>query len=242
MPSDPSKSKPKSKKRSKDSSLSDGAKRRKVSLACVYCRRSHMTCDEERPCQRCVRRGIGHLCHDRPHEHAGQAGAATAASATAEAPAAPLARAGNNSDSPAPLTTSASPDPPSTVPVPPTAPPAAWGMLNHAMGFAPPAQWGAVPPPPGGTAPNPASAGPRPWAYPPTGLPQPTAPSAPAPPGRTPSWFGLPPGQQQWEASAPEGNANEYQMLRYVPAPSCSFHFLTPFSPVFVLFCFFSLL
>jgi len=30
-------------------------KRRKVNHACLYCRRSHMTCDEGRPCQRwCV--------------------------------------------------------------------------------------------------------------------------------------------------------------------------------------------
>ncbi|RKP10511.1 hypothetical protein THASP1DRAFT_34097 [Thamnocephalis sphaerospora] len=42
----------------------NGQKRRKVSHACVYCRRSHMTCDEGRPCQRCIKRNIGHLCHD----------------------------------------------------------------------------------------------------------------------------------------------------------------------------------
>ena len=29
-----------------------GVKRRKVNHACLYCRRSHMTCDEGRPCQR----------------------------------------------------------------------------------------------------------------------------------------------------------------------------------------------
>lgn len=40
------------------------AKRRKVNHACLYCRRSHMTCDEGRPCQRCIKREIGHLCHD----------------------------------------------------------------------------------------------------------------------------------------------------------------------------------
>ncbi|ONH72558.1 Regulator of drug sensitivity 2 [Pichia kudriavzevii] len=39
-------------------------KRRKVVSACVYCRRSHMNCDESRPCKRCVKRNIGHLCHD----------------------------------------------------------------------------------------------------------------------------------------------------------------------------------
>ncbi|KAF8460260.1 hypothetical protein BDZ91DRAFT_798971 [Kalaharituber pfeilii] len=43
-------------------------KRRKVNHACVYCRRSHMTCDEERPCGRCLKRNIGHLCHDEPRE------------------------------------------------------------------------------------------------------------------------------------------------------------------------------
>ncbi|KDN34501.1 hypothetical protein RSAG8_12403, partial [Rhizoctonia solani AG-8 WAC10335] len=41
-----------------------GQKRRKVNHACLYCRRSHMTCDEGRPCQRCIKRDIGHLCHD----------------------------------------------------------------------------------------------------------------------------------------------------------------------------------
>ncbi|KAL8336003.1 hypothetical protein RB601_000036 [Gaeumannomyces tritici] len=44
-------------------------KRRKVNHACVYCRRSHMTCDLERPCTRCIKRNIGHLCHDEPREH-----------------------------------------------------------------------------------------------------------------------------------------------------------------------------
>ncbi|KAJ3165958.1 hypothetical protein HDU88_003833 [Geranomyces variabilis] len=38
--------------------------RRKVSHACLYCRRSHMTCDDGRPCQRCIKRKIAHLCHD----------------------------------------------------------------------------------------------------------------------------------------------------------------------------------
>ncbi|KAH4225709.1 hypothetical protein HBI06_111150 [Parastagonospora nodorum] len=43
-------------------------KRRKVNHACIYCRRSHMTCDLDRPCTRCVKRNIGHLCHDEPRE------------------------------------------------------------------------------------------------------------------------------------------------------------------------------
>ena len=41
-----------------------GKKRRKVSTACVFCRRSHMMCDDQRPCKRCCHRGIGHLCAD----------------------------------------------------------------------------------------------------------------------------------------------------------------------------------
>ncbi|KAI4600467.1 hypothetical protein KJ359_000822 [Pestalotiopsis sp. 9143b] len=43
-------------------------KRRKVNHACVYCRRSHMTCDLERPCTRCIKRNIAHLCHDEPRD------------------------------------------------------------------------------------------------------------------------------------------------------------------------------
>lgn len=35
-----------------DGKKKKGAKRRKVNHACLYCRRSHMTCDEGRPCQR----------------------------------------------------------------------------------------------------------------------------------------------------------------------------------------------
>ncbi|KAJ1972217.1 Transcription factor [Dimargaris xerosporica] len=42
------------------------SKRKKVVQACVYCRRSHMTCDEGRPCQRCIKRHISHKCHDEP--------------------------------------------------------------------------------------------------------------------------------------------------------------------------------
>ena len=41
-------------------------RKKKVEIACVYCRRSHMICDNSRPCQRCIKRGIGHLCYDEP--------------------------------------------------------------------------------------------------------------------------------------------------------------------------------
>ncbi|CCT61743.1 related to transcription factors [Fusarium fujikuroi IMI 58289] len=35
---------------------------RRFIIACVYCRRS------ERPCTRCIKRNIGHLCHDEPRD------------------------------------------------------------------------------------------------------------------------------------------------------------------------------
>ncbi|CCG80607.1 putative Zn cluster transcription factor Rds2 [Taphrina deformans PYCC 5710] len=51
-----------------DGKAPGSSKRKKVNHACVYCRRSHMTCDSGRPCIRCVKRSIGHLCHDEVKE------------------------------------------------------------------------------------------------------------------------------------------------------------------------------
>ncbi|PWY98960.1 hypothetical protein BCV70DRAFT_121574 [Testicularia cyperi] len=44
----------------------DGKKesRKKVKKACIFCKRSHMPCEEARPCKRCVKRGIPELCRD----------------------------------------------------------------------------------------------------------------------------------------------------------------------------------
>lgn len=39
-------------------------KRKRVARACMSCQKSHMSCGDERPCNRCVDRGIGHLCCD----------------------------------------------------------------------------------------------------------------------------------------------------------------------------------
>ncbi|SSD59343.1 related to Regulator of drug sensitivity 2 [Saccharomycodes ludwigii] len=39
-------------------------RKRKTGVACLYCRRSHVLCNDERPCARCIKRGIQHLCHD----------------------------------------------------------------------------------------------------------------------------------------------------------------------------------
>ncbi|KAM0789461.1 hypothetical protein ACM66B_000283 [Microbotryomycetes sp. NB124-2] len=43
-------------------------RRSKVAEACKFCRRSHMSCDAGRPCSRCIKRDIAHLCRDEPLE------------------------------------------------------------------------------------------------------------------------------------------------------------------------------
>lgn len=40
--------------------------RKKVKRACIFCKRSHMPCDVSRPCKRCIKRKIAHLCKDEP--------------------------------------------------------------------------------------------------------------------------------------------------------------------------------
>ncbi|KAG8864637.1 Transcriptional regulator of nonfermentable carbon utilization [Tulasnella sp. 330] len=37
-------------------------KKKKASRACIHCQKAHLTCDDTRPCQRCVKRGIGDTC------------------------------------------------------------------------------------------------------------------------------------------------------------------------------------
>ncbi len=54
--------------------------RKKVKKACVFCKRSHMLCEEVRPCRRCVKRGVSHLCRD--HEPAGPAGTPSTSAST----------------------------------------------------------------------------------------------------------------------------------------------------------------
>lgn len=41
-------------------------KKRQVSLACSNCRASKTACTDERPCKRCVKKGIGKTCVDAP--------------------------------------------------------------------------------------------------------------------------------------------------------------------------------
>ncbi|KAK3314620.1 meiosis protein SPO22/ZIP4 like-domain-containing protein [Apodospora peruviana] len=65
-----------------DAHKTPSKKRRKVNHACLYCRRSHMTCDLERPCTRCVKRNIGHLCHDEPRDQDSRKSKSVAAPST----------------------------------------------------------------------------------------------------------------------------------------------------------------
>ncbi|KAF3480321.1 transcription factor [Arthroderma uncinatum] len=39
-------------------------KRKKAKRACYACQRGHLTCGDERPCQRCIKRGFQDACHD----------------------------------------------------------------------------------------------------------------------------------------------------------------------------------
>ncbi|BFZ61297.1 Transcriptional regulator of nonfermentable carbon utilization [Saitoella coloradoensis] len=40
------------------------SKRKKATRACSHCQKAHLTCDDSRPCLRCVKRGLGATCQD----------------------------------------------------------------------------------------------------------------------------------------------------------------------------------
>ncbi|EIM81151.1 uncharacterized protein STEHIDRAFT_134790 [Stereum hirsutum FP-91666 SS1] len=40
----------------------DSQKKKKANRACVHCQKAHLTCDDTRPCQRCIKRGIADTC------------------------------------------------------------------------------------------------------------------------------------------------------------------------------------
>ncbi|TFY64090.1 hypothetical protein EVJ58_g2844 [Rhodofomes roseus] len=40
----------------------DGPKKKKANRACASCQKAHLTCDDARPCQRCVKRGMADQC------------------------------------------------------------------------------------------------------------------------------------------------------------------------------------
>lgn len=45
-------------------SAQEKKERKPASRACVFCHRKHLQCSNERPCKNCVKRNIGHQCHD----------------------------------------------------------------------------------------------------------------------------------------------------------------------------------
>lgn len=55
---------------------SSNGKRIKTAKACLFCKRSHMSCEVERPCSRCISRGIGERCCDTEEELAELVGTA----------------------------------------------------------------------------------------------------------------------------------------------------------------------
>ncbi|THH08297.1 hypothetical protein EW145_g2791 [Phellinidium pouzarii] len=40
----------------------DSPKKKKAARACFHCQKAHLTCDDTRPCQRCVKRGMAEKC------------------------------------------------------------------------------------------------------------------------------------------------------------------------------------
>jgi len=61
-------------------------RRSKVESACRFCRKSHMACDGQRPCTRCVKREIAHLCTDEPTQPSQPSTPPSAAPAAAHIP------------------------------------------------------------------------------------------------------------------------------------------------------------
>ncbi|KAL0080439.1 Zn(2)-C6 fungal-specific transcription factor [Phycomyces blakesleeanus] len=49
---------------------SDNNKRKKASRACFHCQKAHLTCDDSRPCQRCIKRDLAATCTDAARKKA----------------------------------------------------------------------------------------------------------------------------------------------------------------------------
>lgn len=60
----PGSSPQKEKKPSSKSKDPSRPKRKKARRACAACQRAHLTCGDERPCERCIKRGLQDDCHD----------------------------------------------------------------------------------------------------------------------------------------------------------------------------------
>ncbi|KAG1059325.1 hypothetical protein G6F42_028359 [Rhizopus arrhizus] len=41
-----------------------GQRKKKAARACIHCQKAHLTCDDSRPCQRCIKRNLATTCTD----------------------------------------------------------------------------------------------------------------------------------------------------------------------------------
>ncbi|KAI8891305.1 hypothetical protein K501DRAFT_319343 [Backusella circina FSU 941] len=41
-----------------------GQRKKKAARACIHCQKAHLTCDDSRPCQRCIKRNLANSCTD----------------------------------------------------------------------------------------------------------------------------------------------------------------------------------
>ncbi|KAI7862764.1 hypothetical protein BDF14DRAFT_1851347 [Spinellus fusiger] len=42
----------------------DHQRKKKATRACIHCQKAHLTCDDSRPCQRCIKRDLASTCAD----------------------------------------------------------------------------------------------------------------------------------------------------------------------------------
>ncbi|KAJ1847452.1 hypothetical protein LPJ57_008789, partial [Coemansia sp. RSA 486] len=64
---------------------------------CVFCQRSHMSCEEKRPCQRCIKRHIAHMCRDKDPATEPSSGSKSAAASGSAKPRTKIAKRGKAS-------------------------------------------------------------------------------------------------------------------------------------------------
>ncbi|KAI8081735.1 uncharacterized protein BX664DRAFT_268219 [Halteromyces radiatus] len=47
-----------------DATQKQPVRKKKAARACIHCQKAHLTCDDARPCQRCIKRGLSTTCAD----------------------------------------------------------------------------------------------------------------------------------------------------------------------------------
>ncbi|KAI8967569.1 hypothetical protein BDF20DRAFT_927943 [Mycotypha africana] len=50
--------------KSNQSKPSNAPRKKKAARACIHCQKAHLTCDDSRPCQRCIKRNLANTCTD----------------------------------------------------------------------------------------------------------------------------------------------------------------------------------